>query len=71
MAPWTRALDHLAEDIGLVSSTYMALTTAWKSISRKPVTYFWPPQTPGTHVVHIHICRQNTHTHSQKMKINL
>lgn len=22
----------------------------------------WPPKTRGTHMIHIHICRQNTHT---------
>lgn len=69
MAPLTRAWDHLAEDMGLVPSTYMAFTIAWNSISRGPDTYFWPPQTPGTHVVHIHICRQNTHTHKKNKSL--
>lgn len=26
----------------------------------------WPPWAPGTHMVHIHTCRQNTHTYKTK-----
>lgn len=30
------------------------------SSPRGPNTFFWPPQAPKIHMVHIHICRQNT-----------
>lgn len=39
------------------------LTTTCNSNSEGFHTLLWPPQVPGTYMVHIHKCRQNINTH--------
>lgn len=43
------------------------LTATCNSSSRELDTHFWPPQTPSTHIVHIHTCR---HIFTYKVNIN-
>lgn len=52
-----RALDALAEGRGLIASIHVA---ALSSSSRSSDS-FSPPQTPGTHVVHIHVGKITIH----------
>lgn len=59
---WLKALAVFAEDWGSVLvSTHMAAHSC-NSSCKEINTLFWPPQAPGSHVVHIQAGRQNTHT---------
>lgn len=42
---------------------YGQLTTICTSSSRRPKSLFWHPRVPGTHTVHKHTYRWNTHIH--------
>lgn len=56
----------LAEDSGLLSSTYMVPYSSLPLSPRAPSTSFWSLRAPSTHMVHIYICRQNTPAHKIK-----
>lgn len=44
------------------------LTVTYNSSLRRSDVFFWPPRAPGTHMVHSHIYRQNTHTDGIKIR---
>jgi hypothetical protein len=48
----------------LVPSTHMVAQNQpyVTSFARRSNTFSWPSQAPGTHMVHVHTCRQNIHT---------
>lgn len=60
MTPWLRIFIGFAEE---PAPTWW-FTTIHKSSSRGSDVIFWPPRTPGMHVVqiYIHIYGQNPHT---------
>jgi hypothetical protein len=60
MAHQLIALVTFAEDPGTVLSTHGAVCN---SLSRGYHTLFWSLWALGTHMVHIHKCRNNTNTH--------
>lgn len=62
---WLRALVR-AEDSGSNPSTLWWLTAVHNSSSRAPNTVFWLPRY-SMHVVHSHICAQNTHTQNNEI----
>lgn len=53
-------VTQATEDHGFILSTHMAAhipnSTPWV-----PNAHFWPQQATGSHTVHVHTCRQNTH----------
>ena len=63
MSPLIRTLAAVLEDSGLISNAYMTarLLFQFQGIQPRLLQYC-------TFKKHIHICRQNTHTH--KIKIN-
>lgn len=62
MAQWLRALTVLPEDLGLVPSTCIEVTTISNSGSRIPDAIFWPLKAQDENL-HTCTCRQNTYTH--------
>jgi len=63
-----RALVVIVEELPLGPRIH---TGAYYHLQKQFKVYnalFWLSWAPGTHVVYIHICRQNTHTH--KININ-
>lgn len=50
-------LAALPKDLGLILGTPNHRKPQFQESDN-----FWPPQTTGTHVLHRHVWRQNTHT---------
>lgn len=59
MAQWFKVLISLEEHPGLVLRTHIAVHTCHHSSSKGSNTLLEPPRIPGTHVLHIHTCKQN------------
>lgn len=55
--------------LGSVSSIYTAAHNSYNFSFRGCDTFFWFPWVSGTHVMHIHMCRQ-THQHAQGPRFN-
>lgn len=60
-----RALTPLAEDPISVPSTPMVAQNIYNSSPKESDALFQSQGAPGTYIVHIHICRQNTHTYKK------
>jgi hypothetical protein len=63
MAQCLRALTSLAEDIGWISQTYMAILYCLYSSSRVSDAAFSPLGPPSTRMVYIYPCRQSKNTY--------
>lgn len=63
-----KSIGILPEDLGSVPNTCMVAHSSSHSSSRRPNTFFWALQVPGTHVVYRHVCRWNTHTLNRNKK---
>lgn len=59
LAHQLRELVALPGGLGSILSTYVA---AHSHPYLHSYGVFWPLQAPGTHMLHGHVCRQNTHT---------
>lgn len=57
------ALVALGEDPGSIPTTHLVSLPVGNSSSRQSDILFWPWRAPGTCVVHIYACGQNTLTH--------
>lgn len=57
------SLTALAADLSSIPSTYITAHNCLNLSSRGSDSHSWPLWAPGTQIVHIHACRQNTHTH--------
>lgn len=53
-----RELSALKKDSGSVLSTQMVVHNHLQLQFRASKALFWPPWSPGTHELHIHMCRQ-------------
>lgn len=64
-----RALVAFAEDPSLIPRTYLTARSHLQFQSQE----LWPPWTPDIEVVHMYVCRQNTHTHeiNKSLKIKI
>jgi hypothetical protein len=69
MARLIRALAAFPEHLGLVPSIHMAAHNHPSLQSWRSSALCWPPRVLGTHEVHRHTYRQNTHMHKQTNKL--
>lgn len=66
---WLRALAAPLENPGSSLIIYTVVHSHLNSDFRGSKALIWLLQAPGLHVVHGHICNQNTYTHKNKMII--
>ena len=61
----------LTEDSGSVPSNSAVAHNLCNSSSRRSDVLFWPPSVSGTHMVHMHTCKQNTGTWNLNIYVSL
>jgi hypothetical protein len=64
---WLRPLAVLQQDQGLIPSTHM-VAHKHLNCSSGSNTLFWPVWAPGVYMFHVHTCRQDTYTDTNKFK---